>query len=378
MTTTKVKVIDADGHLMEPRDLWEKNVPAKFRDLTIKVTWNEAKQLEETYLGGELAQFFAMNNGMARQPASVRENPVGWRWEDGPPAGLDGKARVVELDREAIDTTILYPSLGLILGGIEDPEHAVAACRAYNDWLAEFCSIAPDRLKGIAALPLQDPAASVAEARRAADQGHIGFFARPNPYNGKALHDAVFDPVWRALEEMGMPLGLHPSGTREITSAAQTYKPFWGPEYVYVGKPMHFLVDDIMTLSMMVGTGMLERFPKLQVVVLEAGGGWLPHWLDKMDHWLDVIGYQVKHLSLKPSEYFQRQVWVSFDPDESTLPITIQYLGGAHHLLWASDFPHMDVTSPSITEELYEHLKGIDEASQAQIIGENAQALYKL
>ncbi len=375
-TKRKPAVIDADGHILEPRDLWEKRVPAKFRDRTLKVVWNEKAQLEQAMLEGVFIQKASVTNGIARQPMWRRADPRGWRWEDLPPAGLDPKARVAELDREGIDKAVLYPSIGLVLGGIQDTEHAIACCRAYNDWLAEFCSVAPDRLIGVGALPMQDPEASVGEARRAVEElGMRGFFVRPNAYNGRFMHDPVFDPLWDTVQGLGVPVGLHPSGTIDSLGAPQVYKPVWGDQFYYVGKPMHFLVDDVMGLVMMMGTGVLERFPKLKLIVLESGGGWLPHWLDKMDHWFEVVAASVKHLTLKPSEYVQRQVWVSFDPDEKTLPMVVQYAGD-DRLIWASDYPHMDVMSPSVTEELYEHLEGMKKSSQIKILGKNAQEVY--
>ncbi len=372
------RVIDADGHILEPRDLWAKGVPAKFRDETIKVVWDESVQRELTMLGGQMVQRAAVNNGMARQPASRRADPSGWRWEELPPAGLEPHARVQELDREGIDAAVLYPSLGLVIGGIQDPDHAVAACQVYNDWLAEFCAASPDRLVGAGAIPMQRPEAAAVEARRAVESlGMRGVFVRPNPCNGYFLNHRAYDPLWETLEGLGVPVGLHPSGTTEAVGAAQTYKPFWGEEFVYVGKPMHFMIDDLMALSMMIGTGVLERFPKLKVVVLEAGAGWLPHWIDKMDHWLDVVSYQVKHLTLKPGEYIQRQVWTSFDPDETTLTSVISSVG-AERLVWASDYPHMDITAPSVTEELYEHIDGLEEPAKVRILGANADELYGL
>lgn len=374
----RVRVIDADGHILEPRDLWTTGVPARFRSETISVVWNPDLELDQTVLGGRVVQHMSVNNGMARQPAWRRANPRNWRWEDQPAAGLDPKARAAELSREGIDVAVVYPSLGLLLGGIDDGEHAAAACHVYNDWLAEFCGAAPDRLTGVAALPMQEPEAAVTEARRAVEElGMRGFFVRPNPYNGRPLHDPAFNPLWEAVQGLGVPIGLHPSGTVEVVSAAQTYKPLWGSQYVYVGKPMHFMIDDVMALSMLIGTGVLERFPALKIVVLEAGGGWLPHWVDKMDHWCDVIHYQVEYLALKPSEYLRRQVWTSFDPDERTIPGVVKALG-AERLVWASDYPHMDVVAPSVTEELKEGLRGLNGKTKAKLLGDNARELYGL
>ena len=348
----KTAVIDGDGHILEPRDLWEKNLPSKFKDVAIKVVWDPETQLEDECVEGvAYVPKLATANGWARVPMEKRADPRGWRWEELTPAGLDPKARVEELDRDGIDQAVLYPSLGLLLGGIRDPEHAVAACRIYNDWLAEFCSVAPDRLIGIAAVPVQDPRAAPLEARRAVEElGMRGVYVRPNASEQYLPHNPALDPLWETVQGLGIPVGLHPAGQADTAGAAKFYQPLWGTQTRSIAKPMNFLVDDLMCLTMMIGTKVLDRFPELKVIVLECGGGWLPHWIDKMDHWVEVVPWRAPEL--KPSEYIHRQVWVSFDPDETTLPFVVDMVGD-EGLIWASDFPHMDVIAPSATQELY-------------------------
>ena len=143
-----VPVIDADGHVLEPRDLWANKLPAKYRDQAIEIRWNESTQLEDEWAGGvNIMPGLGTTNGWARLPRSVRDDPTGLRWEDLTAAGRNAKDRVVELDRDGIDLAVLYPSLGLVLGGLTDPGHAIAACAIYNDWLAEWTATAPDRLR---------------------------------------------------------------------------------------------------------------------------------------------------------------------------------------------------------------------------------------
>ena len=96
-----VPVVDGDGHILEPRDLWERELPEKFKDLAIKIVWNEDTQKEDEFVQNvNVAPGVGTCNGWARLPRSVRDNPIGLRWEDLTPAGLYPKDRLVELDRE--------------------------------------------------------------------------------------------------------------------------------------------------------------------------------------------------------------------------------------------------------------------------------------
>ena len=371
--------MDGDGHVLEPRDLWERALPGEFRELAIKVTWDEDRRLEDEWVNGiNVAPGVATCNGWARLPRSIRDDPTGLRWEDLTPAGLHGPERVAELDREGIDVAVLYPSLGLGIGGITDPEHAVAACRIYNDWLAGYCAAAPKRLIGVGAVPMQDPAEAVGEARRCVQElGFRGVFIRPNPCGDLFAHDRVYDPLWETLEGLGVPVGLHPAGFPDTFGAARTYGSLW-KGLTPLGKVINFMIDVVNTFTMLIGAGTLDRFPELKLIVLESGVGWLPWWLDKMDHWNEarLAGPSVE---LKPSEYVARQIWVSGDPDETSFP-TAASVAPSNRLIWASDFPHLDILEgePSVTEELYENLAGLPVEVAERIIGLNACELYGL
>jgi predicted TIM-barrel fold metal-dependent hydrolase len=119
----------------------------------------------------------------------------------------------------------------------------------------------------------------------------------------------------------------------------------------------------------------LERHPKLRVIVLEAGGGWLGHWFDRFDHFAKVYGWMAPELRLKPSAYFKRQCLVSFDPDETTLPLLAPVIG-EDRIVWASDYPHLDATFPGVVDELEEHLEKLAPSARDKVRGGNAAHLY--
>lgn len=374
-----VPVIDADGHVLEPRDLWAKKLPPKYRENAIEIRWNEETQLEDEWAGGvNIMPGLGTTNGWARLPRSIRDNPKGLRWEDLTAAGRNAKDRVIELDREGIDAAVLYPSLGLVLGGLTEPGHAVAACKIYNDWLAEYVAVAPDRLVGIGAIPMQDPAAAVDEVERAINElGFHGLFVRPNPVNDLWSHHAVYEPLWETIAGLGVPIGLHPAGFPDTFGAARHYGAQW-KGITPMGKVINFMIDTVTCFTMMMSAGIFDRNPTLKVIVLESGVGWVQWWAEKMDHW-----YKARlpgpSLELLPSEYVERQVWFSGDPDENSFESVAKVIP-TNRLLWASDFPHLDILwdEESVTEELYERLEFMDDHISREILGLNAQEVYNL
>jgi predicted TIM-barrel fold metal-dependent hydrolase len=137
--------------------------------------------------------------------------------------------------------------------------------------------------------------------------------------------------------------------------------------------------DMMETLTLLTCGGVLERFPRLRVILLEANGGWIVPWLERLDHHYEVFRFDVPWLKMKPSEYFRRQCWISFDPDESTIAFTARSpLVGADRIIWASDYPHPDAKIPGVVDELREATATLSDAERARILGLNAAELYGL
>ncbi|HSP98559.1 MAG TPA: hypothetical protein VL049_15155, partial [Candidatus Dormibacteraeota bacterium] len=155
-----MKTIDADGHVIEPADLWQRELPASQRGRGFQVIWNPDTRQEEVHLeGAPLLPFGIVGVGMAGRPFD--DIGKGVRYGELMPGGSDPRRRLVDMDEEGIDIAVLYPSIGLFLEAIQDAALAEASCRVYNDWLADYCRAAPGRLTGIAAIPMQDVAAAV-------------------------------------------------------------------------------------------------------------------------------------------------------------------------------------------------------------------------
>jgi predicted TIM-barrel fold metal-dependent hydrolase len=131
------------------------------------------------------------------------------------------------------------------------------------------------------------------------------------------------------------------------------------------------------SICYVVSGGVAERFPDAKFMFLEANGGWLVPWLERLDHHAKKFSWDVPWLKMLPSEYFRRQCWISFDPDETMLGFTANSpLCGADRIIWASDYPHPDAKFPGVTEELTEALEDLTFEQKRAITSESALALY--
>jgi predicted TIM-barrel fold metal-dependent hydrolase len=370
---TRKRTIDADGHVLEPADLWERELQPSLRSRGFRIAWNAETGQEELHVEGRLLlPAGIVGVGLAGRPA--RDVAAGVRYAELRTGGFDPKARLRDMDAEGIDVAVLYPSIGLFLEAIEDRVLADACCRVYNDWLLEYCEAAPERFVGVAALPMQDVRAAVRELERAVgDLGFRGVVVRPNPCRGRTLHDPYFDPLWAAAAAAGVPVALHPSGAGDLPGALQGLR----LDAPIMGHPSIFLIDNFVGLSHVVCGGVLERHERLTVVLLESGGGWLAHWCDRFDRFAEVYRWMAPELRLKPSEYFKRQCYVSFDPDETTLPWLLPVIG-EERVLWASDYPHLDATFPGAVRALERRIADLPVTARDKLQGANAARLYGL
>lgn len=376
MTTPRTEpgtelIVDADGHVCEPADLWERGLPAHLRDKGIRLRWNESTGFDECLLEDRMVTDRGLV-GLGNAGESFEDFGRGRHYEDLNPAGFDPTERVKVLDSEGIDLSVMYPGMGLKLGGIVDPELAVHSCAVFNDWMAEWCGAAPDRLKGVGALPMQDPAEAAREAHRIRERGLVAGFCRPNAYGDKPFHHPAYEPVWDALEETGLPLGLHIAGLPDMPGASKLMMHLMAPGTHHALIPV---IDQMMTLSNLVYGGVLERHPGLKVAVLESGGGWIGHWMDRLNEFEESYSWAAAPMSMNAEEYFKRQCWISFDPGERTAA-ALGPIAGADRFIWASDFPHNDAQYPGVVDELREHATALSDEDRRGLFGLNALAMY--
>ena len=338
-------VVDADGHVIERNRELREFLPASFR-------------------GGEGKREYALFpwDGWARGALSPRRREH-----------ADAKMWLRFLDACEIAMTFLYPTDGLNLGLLRDPDWAVVLARAYNDWLHEYFLRADPRLKGVALLPVQDPPEAAKELERCVrDLGMLGgtLVGVTSPMRGYGLPQ--FDPIYAMAERLDVPLNLHAAPAVEL---GLDHMPTFAAVY-----PLSHPFAQMQQLTSMMVHGVFERFPNLRVAFLESGCGWVPYLADRLDEsWEHRIDRWPCRTKQSPGEIMRSgNLYYACEKEERTLNAVAQLMG-ATQLLWASDFPHErpwdefsdDIDTLVGREDLTENLA-------RQILFENPCRLYKL
>jgi predicted TIM-barrel fold metal-dependent hydrolase len=363
------KVFDSDMHVLEPPDLWERYLDRRFRPRAPRGTTRTPMDVGVTVDGGDAFR-------LSRQIASVSFQGGLDRFADDIARGFDAAAQLRAMDREGIDVTVLYPSRGLFVNSYPDMDAAFseAIARAYNDWLADFCLAGdPRRMYGAALLPIQDVEASIREAHRAVrDLGFKAVFLRPNPPRaGVYWHRPLFDPLWAALEALGVPVGFHEGVAGHMPTVGADR---FGDDNFSLQHACSHSVEQMLALEAMTLGGVLARFPRLRVAFLEGNGSWLPFWLWRLDeHWENPGRYENPALTLRPSEYFHRQCFVAIECDEHPARAAVE-LCGADGFVFSTDYPHYDTKYPEATAHFLKLPLG--DESKRKILWDNCTRLY--
>src|SRR2546426_992208 len=220
--------------------------------------------------------------------------------------------------------------------------------------------------------PMAAPAffKTVAEANRAAKLGAVSFYVRPNPVDGSSIFDDYYLPLWTEVERLGLPISTHDSASSSVPS-------FGDRMNTHVSG--HILSHPFEAMAAMAGLiwyGIFEKFPKLKVIHVEADGGWVPYWLQRMEqHWDFSGNAEHEYLTLRPTEYFKRNVCVAFRGDEPTLKAAVDLVGD-NNFSWDTDYPHPDGTYPWGVEAILK--QPIASEARRKILWDNAARMFNL
>ena len=347
-------VIDIDGHVFEPESIWPDYLPRQYHDRAPRI----AKDRRGTDRFELYGQLFPTPEGPGQwQPEGVTEAMCKR------PGGIDPQARLRDMDDEGIDVAVLYGTMALGFPMLPDPDFGLALVRAYHDWLADYCRTDAKRLKGVAALPLLQVDAAVAEGRRCVEKlGFVGFMIGSNVGGRNADHPS-YEPVYRLAEELDVPCAVHIAAG---LCGADRFTNQYGLSHV-VGGPFEGMINTTAIL----GNGLLERHRRLRIAVLESGSGWLPALLDRMDEHFEHRRDEF-HCTVKPSEMARcGRFYVGVESEERELAAAARAIG-SENLLWASDYPHWDSVFPGGVRMLRER-RDLEASAISQLLDDNAR-----
>jgi predicted TIM-barrel fold metal-dependent hydrolase len=375
------KLISCDDHLdlgQLPADLWTTGLPASLRDQAPHIeerdglaVWVCDGKVWGSWAGKQLGQ-----EQLARPKLLYNAFDRGGVIDQSERRPAVAELRLADMDRDGVQTQVIFGPIFQI--STEDPALRLACYRVYNDWLMEFCTAAPDRLIGVPMLP-ETPDGATEELLRLAKKGGVRQVTLMIANIKPKLDDPAWEKLWTALEDTGIILSWH------IT--------------VFVGKPgdrvagkpasvfentKFFMANFLEPFVDLFAWGILERHPKLKMVMAEAGTGWLPWLVQELDYrhwrlweakefWADKGGIA---LETKPSELFKRQIYATFQEDHVAMSL-IPFFGDGH-LLWASDYPHPDSVWPNSRAAIERQMRHLSPEMRQQLTHDNAAHLYAL
>lgn len=335
---TQEIMISADSHVVEPYELWSQQLPSAMREYAPTYTPLEVKAVE------------------------------------GHPGGKDPRKRIGEMRLDGVSAEVLYPSLALNQFGISDPELQRACLGIYNDWLIEYCSSAPDRLLGIGAVSTFDIEAAIREMHRCKSAGLRGVMVWQVPPEQLSFKSGHYDRFWAAAQEAELPVSLH----------ILTGVPFRPGEKLsnFTDTPSLFdlavhrkLYYAMSALGDLIGSGVMERFPRLKFVLVENEVSWLPFVIGQWDKYA-ARKMTDGPMKLTPGEYCRRQVFATYVNDPASRGVFQHW--GAGNLMWSNDYPHSNSSWPKSRDVVARDFEGLDEVTRSRLLSGNVSSLYGL
>jgi uncharacterized protein len=384
----RYKVIDTDTHVIEPYDLWTSRLDVgKWGDRVPHVRWDESHQEDAWYFGEKRvgAAAAAAQAGWDQYPP---QHPP--RLDDVDPATWESTARLNLMDKYGIWAAVLYPNVAGFGAGkmltLGDGELMLACVRAYNDFLAEYSSVAPERFVPIMALPFWDLDETKKEIDRAAALGHKGVIMTGEPFfwGMPKLADPHWDRLWAMCQDAELSVNFH-IGSGDMSIFERAFEGA-GEHANYAGFGVQFGIGNVSVIANLITGGVTHRFPNLKFVSVESGVGWLPFALEHLDwQWMNCgVPQEHPEYDLLPSEYFKRQMYGCFWFETDSVKAAIDQMG-PDCFLYESDFPHPTSMAPGPAtiaveprEYIAKELGDLPPEILQAVLHDNAAKLYHL
>ncbi len=372
-----LRFVDSDMHVMEPPDLFDRYLDARFKDRVSVPVGADGRPSRGPASGlimidglptsdSDVQQYRKRRRRgptQSTQPLSGSRLADTGRLDFAVERDYDPEAQVMGMDMEGVDIAVLYPTTGLSLIARDnlDPRLSLAVCEAYNNWIHDFCRYRPERLKWVAMLPVHDVHVACRELIRCVTElGAVGSFVRPNFVNGRYWHSNYWDPLYSVHEDLGVTWGFHEGVSAVYSRMLELY----GENRFYRHVASHWIEMQQAMIAMIIG-GVFEFHPRLRVGFLEAQNSWVPGLLSRIE-W-DYPQYRDSHapyLTLTPREYFRRNCWAAVEGSEPEIEPTAGLIG-ADRMCISTDYPHFDSNFPHVADNL---LKNVPREIAAQIM----------
>ena len=369
------KVIDSDIHVVEPKDLWLRYLEPKFV--------NDGPRPAEPGKGlwqiGDRPIPVRANLPGRQEDIAIRRHRTKERYKKlGRREGEDHSSAVdmIEaMDTEGLDVGVVFRTYTAHATGTDDidPKLSAAVCRAFNNWLRDFCNANPNRLLPTAQMALHDVNLAVIEARRAVKELSAVALVLPNhQVMGRPFYDRYYDPLWATAVDLDVAVAFHGINLAHHGHVGVRYF-----DNFPLAHASGHAIESMLALGAMLTGGVFERFPTLRAAFLEGLCSWAPSWLYSLDERWDKFGNEQRYgLKHPPSFYFRRQCFLSVDPDEELVVDTIKALGD-DNIVISTDWPHGDSSYPQALNTFFK-IAGLYDPSRRKILWDNCARRYNL
>ncbi|MBW8783426.1 MAG: amidohydrolase [Novosphingobium sp.] len=378
-----IKIVDCDTHFTEPADLWTANAPAGMKHKMPHV--RQVDGADQWFVGDK--HFGSLGGNVIARDKNKLLGKLAFRtYDEIDPGSYDVAARLEAMDAMGVWAQICFQNGGVTQAGslvaLNDEPLAIAITQIYNDACAERMKISGGRINCMATLPYWDKDLMNAEMRRIVDLGVKGVVLPDRPERlaeGYIGADGKISPFWEEVfqtcNDTGIPLNFHLNASLDAESAMWDNLGF--DQRLPISALLHH-VGCAATMSNFMVTGILDTFPELKVGLIESGMGWVPFWLEAMEHQLDEFRTRENRgLKLRPKEYFKRHFWVSFWFEDYAPKHMLEQIG-FDRVMFETDYPHPTSLYPGVQDKLVETLGGYDYTIRKQVLETNAATLYNL
>lgn len=361
-----------DSHVVEPAEVFD-GFEKEFGSRAPALIRNDAGDIVKVALPGAPAVpvgRFGIAGHRLDDPATQAKIDRGYAGMN--PGVHDPVERLKDQEVDGIVGEVMYPSINMLTFSVADREVVHAVFRRYNDWVADYCSHSPERLIGIGCVPLPDVDEAVAELERVAAKGIRGVAIPCTAPADRPYDHPSYEPFWTAAERLGIPLTMHifTGATWDMGLPAS-----WGnPATSIAGYTVASSALAVSLVQLICG-GVAARHPGLRIVGAEFEIGWVGHFLERLDH----SAYRTPKdaspdLQLKPSEYFHRQFFMTFEDDQ--LGLRHRDVIGVENLLWGNDYPHHDSIWPNSLAVIDRIFAGVPADEVRRMTYDNVVSLY--